>query len=74
MTQCIIASLHLQIWHIVSLGLPAQECLLIQCLSCRYMADEARSLKAYGELPDSSKCLHSFHNGCKAVCERLQGD
>ena len=56
------------------LGLPAQECPLIQRLSCRYMADEARSLKAYGELPDSSKCLHSLHNGCKAVCEQLQGD
>ena len=67
------APLHQQMQHIASPWLPAQKRLLIQCLSCRYMADEARSLKAYGELPDSSKSLHSFHNGCKAVCERLQG-
>ena len=66
------APLHLHTQHIALPGLPAQERPLIQCWSCRYMADEARSLKAYGELPDSSKCLQSLHNGCKAVCERSQ--
>ena len=28
-----------------------------RCLCCRYMADEARSLKAYQELPENSKEL-----------------
>ena len=71
MGQCIIASADVMycVDRVACTGAP-----LIQTLSCRYMADEARSLKAYGELPDSSECLHSLQNGCKAVCERSQGD
>ena len=69
MHQCICRRSTLHCWA------ASRGALLTQCLSCRYMADEARSLKAYGELPDSSKCLHSLCTGCKIiVCEWLQGD